>query len=311
MNRINCKNLVETSAYVLILISLIMIPSLARSEENYVFERMWPVLQSNWYFNNPSGLAVDNNGRVYITDLLNHRIQVFTVDGVLITMWGSRGEGDGEFNYPNGVTIDQNNNLYITDTNNCRIQKMDANGVYITKWGASGEGDGEFLFPSGIATDGVDYVYVVDQHRHDVQKFDLEGTFIEKWGRKGSGEGEFNFEGAVMYPGIVLDSDNNIYISDYSNYRVQKFDSEGNFLKSWGERGSGDGQFSTPTGIAVDENNNIYVLDAGGNDRIQKFDKNGAFLDQIGPQNFGGDLLDIVIYQNRNIFFLMEGTVAY
>ena len=74
---------------------------------------------------------------------------------------------------------------------------------------------------------------------------------------------------------MAWDTQGNIFISDgYINSRVAKFDKNGDWVKSWGERGSGPGQFNTPHTIAADAKGNIYVADRG-NRRIQVFDGDG------------------------------------
>jgi len=70
--------------------------------------------------------------------------------------------------------------------------------------------------------------------------------------------------------GVAVDGLGNVYVADTYNHRIQKFDSEGNFLTKWGTEGSGDGQFKRPVGIAVDVSGNVYVVDSR-NHRIQKF----------------------------------------
>jgi hypothetical protein len=98
--------------------------------------------------------------------------------------------------------------------------------------------------------------------------------FLLKWGSYGSENGKF------LDPwGIAVDSFGNVYVADSDSvgHRIQKFDAEGNFIKTWGSYGTGDGYFNNPRGIAVDLNNNIYVADEFNN-RIQKFDSDGALL---------------------------------
>jgi hypothetical protein len=73
------------------------LPAPASSEEIYRFERMWPTLQQPWYFSQPSGVAVDSNGCVFVLDSDLQRIQKFTSEGRFVTKWGSRGTGDGQF----------------------------------------------------------------------------------------------------------------------------------------------------------------------------------------------------------------------
>jgi tripartite motif-containing protein 71 len=77
-----------------------------------------------------------------------------------------------------------------------------------------------------------------------------------------------------------------VYVSDYNNHRVQKFDSEGNFITKWGSKGTGDGEFVNPNGIAMDSSGNVYVADAGNN-RIQVFapDINPSIIGNGGKVN--------------------------
>jgi len=97
-------------------------------------------------------------------------------------------------------------------------------------------------------------------------------SFVSSFGYTGSGDGEF------LYPGgIIMDSSNNIYVADAPNYRVQKFDSSGNYLSQFGSYGTGDGQFAYPWGLAFDSSGNIYVVDSD-NHRIEKFDSDGNYL---------------------------------
>jgi len=92
-------------------------------------------------------------------------------------------------------------------------------------------------------------------------------------GIAGGGSGQFNFPLQVS-----VDSFDNVYVVDQNNFRVQKFDSNGGFLTSWGSFGGGPGQFILPYGIDVNSvTGDVYVSDSGSN-RIQKFDSNGGFL---------------------------------
>ncbi|GAB6286461.1 MAG: hypothetical protein STSR0009_26620 [Methanoregula sp.] len=108
-------------------------------------------------------------------------------------------------------------------------------------------------------------------------------VFITKWGSGGPGDGQFNGPW-----GVSVDPPGNVYISDNSNYRIQKFSSNGTFITKWGSKGSGDGQSYGFSGIAVDPSGNVYVTDPENN-RIQKFSSTGTFLTKWGyyGNNYG------------------------
>jgi DNA-binding beta-propeller fold protein YncE len=84
-------------------------------------------------FRQPSGVASDASGNIYVADRNNHRIQKFDSEGNFVTMWGSYGRGDGQFYYPEGLATDSSRNVYVVDTYNNRIQKFDSEGNLKTK----------------------------------------------------------------------------------------------------------------------------------------------------------------------------------
>ena len=166
------------------------------------------------------------------------------------------------FNHPEGVAIDHNGNIYVTDTGNNRIQKFNADGFLITTWGTEGTGNSQFKNPSGIAVDAAGNVYVADTDNSRVQKFNANGIYLTQWGGIGYEDGQFG-----QPRGIAVDSSGNVYVADDGalfgvNTRIQKFTSEGQFLKKWGSYGSGLGEFIQPYGIAIGPNNDIYVADS-------------------------------------------------
>jgi uncharacterized repeat protein (TIGR01451 family) len=105
--------------------------------------------------------------------------------------------------------------------------------------------------------------------------------FVLKWGTSGTGDGQFN------YPlGTAVDSSGAVYVADYNNSRIQKFDSSGNYVTQWGSFGNGNGQFENPAGVAVDSTGAVYVADKDNN-RIQKFSSSGVYLTQWGTVGIG------------------------
>ncbi|HEV7889784.1 MAG TPA: immunoglobulin-like domain-containing protein [Pyrinomonadaceae bacterium] len=148
-----------------------------------------------------------------------------------------------------------------------------------------GSADGQVLGPRGIATDSAGNVYVADQNTR-VQKFNASGVFQFKFATGGSSTG------AVVSPfGLTVAASGDIYLTDGFSERtsgyVQKFDSAGTFVTSWGTMGSGNGQFIAGAGgVDVDSSGNVYVADPGNN-RIQKFTAAGTFISSFGGSGSG------------------------
>lgn len=146
-------------------------------------------------------------------------------------------------------------------------------------------------FAHTVRVDRNDNIWAVDKGSDMVVKFNPEGRVLEVYGRRReSADAETgpwehpnpplpHVDGLFRQPtDVTWDSSGNIYISDgYVNSRVAKFDRNGDWVKSWGTRGSAPGQFNLPHAIVADRNNNIYVGDRS-NRRIQVFDADGTFL---------------------------------
>lgn len=206
----------------------------------------------------------------------------------LLTMSiGQEGVGDGEFSSPTGIALDTDGNIYVADTDNHSIQKFDKAGKFLARWGSEPSSqEGQFYYPRGLAVGPDSVMYVADSGNNRVQKFDLEGNVQKAWGKFG-----FAWRGADMGKfdvpwGLATDQDGNVYVSDTSNARIQKFQSDGQPLLKWGRDGSFDGAFFFPRGVTVDFVGNIYVADESNN-RIQKFDQRGSFLTKWGREGKG------------------------
>jgi len=178
------------------------------------------------------------------------------------------------------------------------MQKFDSDGNFLTKWGTLGTSGTRFQDPGGVAVDASGNVYVTDTLNHRITKFSSLGTFIRTWGWgvmdgtaelqtcafavlceagiAGSGNGQLDIPAA-----IAIDASGNVYVADYNNERMQKFDGNGTFLAQWGSPGYGDGQFVSPTVVAVGASGNVYA-GGGASPRIQIFDCNGTYLTEFG-----------------------------
>ena len=130
---------------------------------------------------------------------------------------------------------------------------------------------------------------------------DRDGTFLEAWGTPGDGDGEFNFEtSSGSFGAISFAPDGGFYVADTGNQRVQRFDAERTFVSAWGTFGTEDGQFVSPSVLAVSGDGSVYVLDDGRGD-VQRFDADGTFVEVVAagsvwPASLGSDADGNVYY---------------
>jgi sugar lactone lactonase YvrE len=122
-------------------------------------------------FSRAEGLGIDREGRIYVADSCNHRIEVFTADGKFIREHGRAGAGPGEFSYPYDVRIDSEGRQYVCEFGNSRIQIFDANDHLLEILGGPGGDLAQFSNPWAIALDSKGNLYVADSLNHRVQKF--------------------------------------------------------------------------------------------------------------------------------------------
>jgi len=182
---------------------------------------------------------------------------------------------DASFYQPYGIVADTSGNVYVADGGNCVVRKITSSGVVSTIAGTpgmSGSSDGNgtaalFGFLSGIAIDSSGNLYVTDKTYNTVRKLRPNGS---SW-----------IASTIVPPGaglnqpigLTIDSQNNIFVDDTSNCVIRKISPSGNlsvFAGTMGKVGATNAvgtsaSFSSPTGIAIDNANNLYVTDCGAN----------------------------------------------
>jgi hypothetical protein len=168
-------------------------------------------------FDSPENLAVDREGRIYVTDWTWSQVQVFNKDGTFVQEWGGRGIEDGKFRYPHGVAV-SDGRVFVADAGNNRIQVFATDGTFLAKWGSRGAGDGQFDEPEGVAVDAEGRIFVADTNNHRIQVFEPDGTFLGKWGREGREAGQFFRPGKLVAgPGGL------IYVCCWAQDLIQVF----------------------------------------------------------------------------------------
>ena len=228
----------------------------------------------------PSGIAVSDDGqRVYVSDFV--QLAVYKFDFGKKTF--SKINKEKQLERPSGVALDAAENVYVVESDKKGIQVFSPEGKeirFIT--------DPSISRPTGIAIDRLrGRIYLSDTSHsknplHTVKIFDLQGKLTGDLGKgKGSDPGQFLFPTYV-----TLDPQGNVYVADTLNSRVQKFDPDGKYLASYGERGNSWGMFDKPKGVAIDSFGNLYVVDSGWSN-VQIFNQKKEILMFFGGR---GDL---------------------
>ena len=199
----------------------------------------WPRLPADWDWVEVAGVAIDSQDRVFVFNRGSHPVAVFSPEGELLDTWGEQ-----VIARAHGITIGPDDVVYCVDDLDHTVKGFSATGELLLTLGTSGQSS-----DTGATT--VDY------------------RTIRRAGRP------FNFP-----TNLAVAPHGDLYVTDgYGNARVHQFSAEGEFKRSWGEPGSGPGQFQVPHGIAVDRQGIVYVADRE-NSRVQLFSAGGQYLSQ-------------------------------
>ena len=179
------------------------------------------------------------------------------------------------------VFPDAHGNLWVFHRSDPPILEFDASGKFLKSFGT-----GMFVQAHGLSVDAEGDLWATDAQGKDGKgqqafKFSPEGKVLMTLGKAGvAGTGPDTFNGPS---GVVVAPNGDIFVADGhgmdTNARIVKFSKDGKFIKAWGKKGSGPGEFDTPHSIAMDSKGRLFVADRG-NSRIQIFDQDGKFVDQ-------------------------------
>lgn len=237
----------------------------------------------------PSGLSTINFGGFYI-DVLGSRIvagsqvtsfapgtTTWTLNATAATV--SLVTSAGSFSVPSTAPVTQ-----------VSFVGPVASVAFSLQFGnVSGTGSGQTQYPNGVAVDSAGYIYVADTLNNRIQKFNSAGAYVTQWGSLGSADGLFSNPTKLAF-----DSSDNLFVLDNGNFRVQKFAPPGvatnphTYSAKVGASGTADGQFSSPSGVAVDASGSVYVTDSGTTFvRVQKFSSTLVFTSKFGSFGTG------------------------
>lgn len=165
-------------------------------------------------FKNPQGLAVANNGNIYVADSNNYRVQVLNSNGGLVTTFGT----NAQFSYPKGIAIDPvDQSVWVADSAKAAITHWSASGAYLGKLAIGrGTADNQLSAPYGIAIDK-ERVYVADVPTHKVKVWTKSGAFVTKIAQRGY------VPGKLFQPATMAIYNGRLYIMEEGNERVSVF----------------------------------------------------------------------------------------
>jgi peptidylamidoglycolate lyase len=207
---------------------------------NYRLAEDWPDLAGDFELGNPTGIGLDSNQDIFIfhraarswtepmpdSFISSNTILMLARDsGKILNTWG-----DNLFIMPHGLTVDADNNVWVTDVGLHQVFKFNHDGKLLLKIGEAkipGNDSTHFNLPTDVAVTREGSFYVSDGYGNNrIVKFSSTGAYLFEWGEKGHKKGEFNLPHA-----IDLDDEENVYVADRENNRVQVFSPTGKFIK--------------------------------------------------------------------------------
>lgn len=258
----------------------------------------------------PSAVAIDHSGNLYIVDSDNNRIRKASASGIITTLaGGGRTLGDGglasasQLDGPSGLAVDAAGNIFISDRFHYRVRKVSLDGIITTvagngSRGSSGDGGpatkAQLMQPGGIAVDSTGSIYIADLEDHRVRKVSENGIISTLVGNGKAGyftDQRSAITAQLNVPrAVALDGFGNVFIAEYGNSRVLKVAADGIVSVLTGDRDArtlADGgpatkvQLSCPYGMATDRDGNLYIADTD-NSRILKASPNGLMTTVAG-----------------------------
>lgn len=234
-------------------------------------------------FGKPYAVAV-NKGRIFVSDTVSRVVRVFDAPlGTYFRIGDQTEENpDARLMKPMGLDVDKAGNLYVIDATEKVVKVYSRDGKFLRKMLDPADIDK----PAGLTVDpSGERLYAVDiggptSERHRVRVYNAKtGEHLFDIGKRGNGPGEFN-----LPRDLAIGKNGELYVVDSGNFRIQIFDHDGKFLRTFGQIGKQLGSFGRPKEIASDKDGNIYVIDAAfGN--FQIFNPEGELLMFIGERS--------------------------
>jgi DNA-binding beta-propeller fold protein YncE len=252
----------------------------------------------------PYGVAVDSKGLLYIADTKVGAVFIFNTENDHVEL--IKAGVDAQFKNIFGLAMDDADHLFVADAGRHEILEFDATHKYVGAFGFH-----DLRAPCGIAIDSENrFFYVADPELDQVVVFNADThAVLRKFGTTGKNHTLTDAGNFSKPTNVAVGKDGNVYVVDTLNDRVEIFDADGNFIRTFGQNGDAVGNFARPKGITVDSDGHVWVADAMLN-RIQVFTPEGQVLMSfggygIGPAQFQA-LTGLTFDAKRNRLFAAE-----
>ena len=208
-----------------------------------------------------------------------------------------------DLNMPWGIAVREGGQMVVAEFAGHRVSVVSGNGEN-KSFGTLGSAPGQFDRPEGVAIDAGGNILVADAYNYRIQQLSSTGKHLSTVGACGNGPLQFKgLVGLAVHPHT-----HKVYVSDWSNHRIQVLNSDLTYSSSFGRKGSKNGEFDLPCDLSTDSDGNVYVADRY-NHRIQVFTADGVYLRQFGKEGEGeGELkkpLSIAI-DSHNVVYVGE-----
>lgn len=241
----------------------------------------------------PWGIAVDQDGLIFVADTWHHRVQVFANDGTPLRGWGFFEQAIPEvvgsavgFYGPRDIKVDSVGRVFVADTGNKRVRVYDREGNLLYDIGRRGTEAGALFEPVGLAiNERTNELFVASTWNRRVDVFTLEGQYLRSWEITGW-YGTTPSQDSGNRPYLALDpSGRYLFVTDPDTARVLIYDTQGNPVLTFGRLGGAPfvqlNQFGVLGGVAFDGQGRLFLSDAGGG-RLLRFAPNAFPNLQLG-----------------------------